>query len=72
MTCDKRAWGSIIRDICATLNTKGKTMLCCLHLLQVGSLVMASEFNKHFEDFYKFFMQGLEVIVPSTVNIPDA
>ncbi len=40
--------------------------------LQVGSLTMTADFNKHFEDFFRFFMQSLQVIVPPTVNLPEA
>ncbi|KAF5832627.1 armadillo-type protein [Dunaliella salina] len=41
-------------------------------LTEVGSLVMGPEFNPQFQAFYKVFMTQLQLVVPPTVNIPDA
>lgn len=40
--------------------------------LQVGSLVMGPEFNKHFEELFVVLMRQLVQIVPPGVNIPEA
>lgn len=44
--------------------------MCCV--LQVGSLVMGTEFNTQFETFFVVFMRQLALVVPPTVVIPDA
>lgn len=41
-------------------------------LTEIGSLVMATEYNHHFESVYKVFMMQLQQVVPANVNIPDA
>jgi exportin-1 len=38
----------------------------------VGSLQMGPEFNSHFENFFKVFMQQLQQIIPQGVNIAEA
>lgn len=45
----------------------------CVHAcMQVGMLNMGPEFNTQFEVFFKVFMQQLAVVVPPTVNLPEA
>jgi len=41
-------------------------------LTEVGSLVMGPDFNPQFQTFYKVFMTQLQLVVPPTVNIPEA
>lgn len=44
----------------------------CMSAAQVASLVMGPEFNSQFEGFYKVFMTQLQMVVPPSVNIPEA
>ncbi|KXZ44730.1 hypothetical protein GPECTOR_63g55 [Gonium pectorale] len=41
-------------------------------LTEVGSLQMSTEFNPQFAQFYEYFMRQLLLVVPQTVNIPEA
>ncbi len=44
----------------------------CLYDPQVGSLQMSTEFNPQFAKFYDYFMRQLVLVVPPSVNIPEA
>lgn len=41
-------------------------------LTEVGSLQMSTEFNPQFAKFYDYFMRQLVLVVPPSVNIPEA